>query len=404
MGTPATPPFNHFELRFYDTSRVCHHDTFCTPTSDHRFAQNTFSSASYGLLDVRRHAVVWGDIHRRLFVQQPESNPPRHGQPAWFAGFCIFDLGYLLHLVLAPGANLGHENLGHQARIGARPPCDAAKGLAALRFELALVFTAIGADHAFWTVTRNSGIFNLRLGDGLGLAQSVSSPKTVLARCLGGHPLGDFSLNTLTKPMNLPDQPKPKTPHAFSICVYCGSKSGLLPEFAQLAAQVGTWIGAHGGQLVYGGGRNGLMGVVAEATLAAGGTVVGIIPQALVEKEWAHHGCTQLIVVDTMHERKRLMAEKADAFLALPGGIGTFEELFEVWTWRQLGYHDKPVGILNSHGYYDGLMAFIDEVVQKGFMTDWQTKLVNVGTDAVPLLKALVQTAGFSPTTKLELI
>ena len=130
--------------------------------------------------------------------------------------------------------------------------------------------------------------------------------------------------------MNQPLTP-PAVQPAFSVCVYCGSKPGNKPEFSQIAVQVGTWIGAHGGQLVYGGGRNGLMGLVAEATMAAGGTVVGIIPTALVEKEWAHHGCTELHVVDTMHERKRLMADKADAFLALPGGIGTFEELFEVW-------------------------------------------------------------------------
>jgi hypothetical protein len=146
------------------------------------------------------------------------------------------------------------------------------------------------------------------------------------------------------------------------------------------------------------------MGLVAEATMAAGGTVVGIIPKALVEKEWAHHGCTELHVVDTMHERKQLMAEKADAFLALPGGIGTFEELFEVWTWRQLGYHDKPVGILNSQGYYDGLMAFIGQVVQAGFMADWQTDLVVVGRDPEPLLQRLVETAGFAPAAKVALL
>ena len=113
-----------------------------------------------------------------------------------------------------------------------------------------------------------------------------------------------------------------QAPH-FSVCVYCGSKSGADPRFAQIAAQVGRWIGEHGGQLVYGGGCNGLMGILAESTLSAGGTVVGIIPRALVEKEWAHHGCTELHVVDTMHERKRMMMERADAFLALPGGIGT---------------------------------------------------------------------------------
>ena len=191
---------------------------------------------------------------------------------------------------------------------------------------------------------------------------------------------------------------------AFSICVYCGSKPGHNPAFVQLAVQVGTWIGAHGGQLVYGGGRSGLMGQVAEATIAAGGTVVGIIPTALVEKEFAHHGCTELHVVDTMHERKRLMAEKADAFLALPGGIGTFEELFEVWTWRQLGYHDKPVGILNCDGYYDGLLRFIDQVVQDGFMSDWQTGLVTVGADAEPLLQGLVESAGLTLPAKVNLI
>ena len=185
-------------------------------------------------------------------------------------------------------------------------------------------------------------------------------------------------------------------PH-FSVCVYCGSKPGVDPRFAEIATQVGRWIGEHGGQLVYGGGRNGLMGIVAESTLSAGGSVVGIIPRALVEKEWAHHGCTELHVVDTMHERKRMMAERADAFLALPGGIGTFEELFEVWTWRQLGYHDKPVGILNSHGYYDSLMAFMRQVVDQGFMGDWQMDLVTLGNKPQDLLRQLVEAAGRSP-------
>ncbi|MDP1782436.1 MAG: TIGR00730 family Rossman fold protein, partial [Hydrogenophaga sp.] len=134
------------------------------------------------------------------------------------------------------------------------------------------------------------------------------------------------------------------TEPAFSLCVYCGSRPGANPAFADTARTVGQWIGEHGGQLVYGGGRNGLMGIVADATMAAGGRAVGIIPKALVEREWAHQGCTELHVVDNMHERKRMMADKADAFLALPGGIGTFEEFFEVWAWRQLGYHDKPVG------------------------------------------------------------
>lgn len=161
-----------------------------------------------------------------------------------------------------------------------------------------------------------------------------------------------------------------------------------------MAKQVGSWIGARGGQLVYGGGRNGLMGSVADATLAAGGRVIGVIPKALVDKEHAHRGCTELHVVETMHERKRIMAERADAFMALPGGIGTFEEFFEVWTWRQLGYHDKPIGLLNMNGYYDSLLAFLQSSVDAGFMPDSLMPLISVETRAEPLLESLVQAAG----------
>ena len=180
---------------------------------------------------------------------------------------------------------------------------------------------------------------------------------------------------------------------AFSLCVYCGSRTGAQPEFAAIAALVGTWIGTHGGQLVYGGGRNGLMGILADAALAAGARVVGVIPKALVEKEWAHTGCTELHIVENMHERKRIMAEHADAFLALPGGIGTLEEFFEVWTWRQLGYHDKPVGLLDVDGYYRPLLAFLHSAVQHGFMSDWQMRLVRTGADAPQLLQELVDAA-----------
>ena len=183
---------------------------------------------------------------------------------------------------------------------------------------------------------------------------------------------------------------------AFSLCVYCGSRKGGAPEFAAAAATVGRWIGVHGGQLVYGGGNNGLMGVMADATLTAGGRVVGIIPRALVEKEWAKLDCTELHVVDNMHDRKRMMAERADAFLALPGGIGTFEELFEAWTWRQLGYHDKPLGLFNMGGYYEPLLAFLQSSVQHGFMSDWQMELLRVGSDLATLLPALVQAAGLN--------
>jgi uncharacterized protein (TIGR00730 family) len=139
------------------------------------------------------------------------------------------------------------------------------------------------------------------------------------------------------------------------------------------------------------------MGMVADATLAAGGQVIGVIPKALVEKEWAHRGCTELHVVDTMHDRKRMMAEHADAFVALPGGIGTFEEFFEVWTWRQLGYHDKPVGLLNLDGYYDSLLEFLGTSVAQGFMSDWQMDLVRVEPDLATLLPALVEAAALAP-------
>jgi uncharacterized protein (TIGR00730 family) len=183
---------------------------------------------------------------------------------------------------------------------------------------------------------------------------------------------------------------------AFSLCVYCGSRTGASTEFAVAASAVGQWIGQHGGQLVYGGGNNGLMGVMADATLAAGGRVVGIIPRALVEKEWAKLDCTELHVVDNMHDRKRMMAERADAFLALPGGIGTFEELFEAWAWRQLGYHDKPLGLLNMDGYYEPLLAFLQSSVQHGFMSDWQMDLLRVGNEIESLLPALVQAAGLN--------
>ena len=181
---------------------------------------------------------------------------------------------------------------------------------------------------------------------------------------------------------------------SFSMCVYCGSRPGENPAFAEAAQAVGQWIGEHEGQLVYGGGRGGLMGVVAEATRLAGGRVVGIIPQALVDKELANRLCDELHIVQTMHERKAMMAERSDAFIALPGGIGTFEELFEVWTWRQLGYHGKPLGLLNTAGYYDGLMAFLRTSVASGFMGDWQMALLQADTSAEPLLRHLVQASG----------
>lgn len=186
---------------------------------------------------------------------------------------------------------------------------------------------------------------------------------------------------------------------AFSLCVYCGSRPGVNPLFVETARQVGQWIGEHRGQLVYGGGRSGLMGTVAEATRLAGGRVVGVIPQALVDKELANQACDELHIVQTMHERKAMMAERCDAFVALPGGIGTFEELFEVWTWRQLGYHDKPIGLLNTAGYYDSLLTFLASSVQSGFMGEWQMGLIESQADAEILLPRLIETAGTTAET-----
>jgi uncharacterized protein (TIGR00730 family) len=179
----------------------------------------------------------------------------------------------------------------------------------------------------------------------------------------------------------------------FSLCVYCGSRPGVDPVHAEVAARVGRWLGENGGQLVYGGGNNGLMGVMATAALEAGARVVGIIPHSLVEREWAKRDCTELHVVDNMHQRKSLMAERADAFLALPGGIGTFEEFFEAWTWKQLGYHDKPVGLLDLGGYYTGLLQFLESSVRSGFMNQGQMELLTVGTEPEALLAQLKRDA-----------
>ena len=193
----------------------------------------------------------------------------------------------------------------------------------------------------------------------------------------------------------------------FSICVYCGSRAGENPLFADAARAVGGWIGARGGQLVYGGGRSGLMGIVADATQAAGGRVVGVIPQTLVDKEHARHACDELHIVQTMHERKAMMAERSDAFLALPGGIGTFEELFEVWTWRQLGYHDKPIGLINVANYYDALLKFLRSSVASGLMNQWQMGLLDTDSQPHRLLPRLVQAASTrssSPMTALNAV
>jgi uncharacterized protein (TIGR00730 family) len=180
----------------------------------------------------------------------------------------------------------------------------------------------------------------------------------------------------------------------FSLCVYCGSRPGARAEFAAAAREVGRLLGGAGAQMVYGGGRVGLMGIAADATLAAGGRVVGVIPDALMAREVGHAELSELHVVPTMHLRKQMMAERADAFLALPGGIGTLEELFEVWTWRQIGYHDKPIGLLDVDGYFAPLLAFIDRCVDEGFLDPLQRQVPLVDTDPARLLARLREAAG----------
>jgi uncharacterized protein (TIGR00730 family) len=179
--------------------------------------------------------------------------------------------------------------------------------------------------------------------------------------------------------------PKP----SFSLAVYCGSKSGVKPEYTQAAQAVGEWIANIGGQLVYGGGRAGLMGTVADACLGMGGRVLGVIPKALRDRELAHTGCTELHVVDTMAERKQMMIVNADAFIALPGGIGTLEEMFEAWTLAVLGYTTKPVGILNLLGFYDGLGAQLGHAQAQGFTVPEQRTWLLEGAEPIDLCERL---------------
>lgn len=182
----------------------------------------------------------------------------------------------------------------------------------------------------------------------------------------------------------------------FTLCVYCGSRLGDDPAHAHAARAVGREIAQRGWQLVYGGGNVGLMGIVADAALAGGAPVIGVIPRSLTEREVGHPGLSELHVVETMHQRKQGMAERADAFLALPGGIGTFEELFEVWTWRQLGYHDQPIGLLNVGGYYNALVAFMQQTVDAGFVSDGTRAMLEIGDEPSALLDRLAAQAALS--------
>jgi uncharacterized protein (TIGR00730 family) len=176
-----------------------------------------------------------------------------------------------------------------------------------------------------------------------------------------------------------------------SVAVYCGSSSGNQKEYTQQAQDMGRELARRGLTLVYGGGCVGLMGIIADAVLAEGGKVIGVIPSFLADKELAHQGCTELHVVETMHQRKLLMADLADGFVAMPGGFGTLEELFEVLTWGQLGLHGKPVGLLNTLGFYDALLALLDHMSGQAFLRPENRDQVLQNTNAAALLDAMEQ-------------
>jgi uncharacterized protein (TIGR00730 family) len=173
------------------------------------------------------------------------------------------------------------------------------------------------------------------------------------------------------------------------VCVFCGSSTGARPDYAGAATRLGRALVDRGIGLVFGGGRVGLMGVIADAVLEAGGDAIGVIPQALASREIAHERLSRLHVVGSMHERKAMMAELSDAFVALPGGFGTYEELFEAITWTQLGVHRKPCGLLNVAGFYDPIVHFIDQAVAEGFIRPQHRAVVLVDTDPAGLLDQL---------------
>jgi uncharacterized protein (TIGR00730 family) len=178
--------------------------------------------------------------------------------------------------------------------------------------------------------------------------------------------------------------------HITSICVYCGSSFGSDPAYRKAAYEFGKTLAEHSITLVYGGGMVGLMGALADGSLDAGGNVTGVIPKDLSDKELGHKGISNLIIVPNMHERKKQMANLADAFVAMPGGIGTMEELFEVYTWKQLNFHKKPCAILNINGYYDTLIRFLEESVDSGFLKQVHLDALIVETDAETLLDRIL--------------
>ena len=187
--------------------------------------------------------------------------------------------------------------------------------------------------------------------------------------------------------MHAPD-PAARRPPA-SVCVFCGSSPGVDVALTDMARDFGARLARRGLALVYGGARRGLMGALADAALEDGGRVTGVIPRGLWTREIGHTGLSELLVVDSMHERKALMAERADAFVALPGGIGTMEELFEAWTWAVLGIHDKPIALLNAGGFFDPLLAMLDQMTAQGFLRDAHRRLLVVDDDPERLLDRL---------------
>lgn len=178
------------------------------------------------------------------------------------------------------------------------------------------------------------------------------------------------------------------------VCVYCGSKTGKAGAetvYVRHAVALGTAIARHGLGLVYGGGNVGLMGHVAEAVMAADGEVVGVIPRRLEQEDLAHRGITELVVVEGMHERKAIMAQRSAAFVAMPGGYGTLEELFEATAWAQLGFHEKPIGLLNSGGYFDHLIAFLDHAMGEEFLRGRHRALLHVASDPDALIDTVAE-------------
>ena len=171
-----------------------------------------------------------------------------------------------------------------------------------------------------------------------------------------------------------------------SICIYCGSSPGASPLYAEAARRLAHEMVADNIGLVYGGAHVGLMGIIADEVLRLGGEATGVIPKALLQKEIGHQGLTRLHIVKDMHERKALMADLSDGFIAMPGGIGTLEELFEVFTWSQLGIHDKPIGLLNVNGFYDGLISFIQHMVSERFLKDQQAGIIMVESNEAALI------------------